>query len=148
MLVGSPLLSGFVKKFTHATLLCFIFKRLDPRGTFYIKQNVKTANNLYKTAIYCLGNLKAFKAQQISWIRQIVSADDSKTKWTPLKCAVITDTFKVRKPMFGKIFSDHYHLVISFTVFYVCLHSHSETQTEWLSSRYLCLWIHEGALQE
>ena len=46
--------------------------------------------------------------------------------WRVLKC-VITDKFQVHKPIFGKIFSDHYRLMIPLTVFYVIMQS----QTEW-----------------
>lgn len=42
--------------------------------------------------------------------------------WKVLKC-VITDKFQVHKPIFGKIFSDHYHLMIPLTVFYVFMQS-------------------------
>lgn len=55
-----------------------------------------------------------------------------------LKC-VITDTFQVHKPIFGKIVSDHYHVTIppwSFFCYYAITDS-----AEWLSIERLCVCV-------
>lgn len=67
--------------------------------------------------------------------------------WRVLGC-VIADTFQVHKPIFGKIFSDHYRLMIPLTVFYVFLWNHRQCDTNRMTKwrETVCNgYVYEGA---